>query len=81
MLPRSTRTWKQYPQNITAINNREALYLLHFLTYVHITRSYLDLTEVVDLQRYRIVRKKSTVSKILARPQTRDCFVFPVNKN
>lgn len=81
MFPRKERTWKQYPQNVTAVNKQEALYLLHYITYVHITRSYLNLTEIIDLQGYRIIRKKSTISRLLARPQDRDSFIFPINKN
>lgn len=81
MFPRKERTWKQYPQNVTAVNKQEALYLLHYITYVHITRSYLNLTEIIDLQGYRIIRKKSTISRLLARPQERDSFIFPINKN
>lgn len=79
MFGRSEKIWKQYPQNITAVNNKEALYLLHYLSYVRITQCHIRLTEIIDLQRYRIIRKKHLVSRMLA---DRDrLFLFPVNKN
>lgn len=82
MYPRSERIWKQYTQNISAISHQEALYLLHYLTFVHITRNYLHLTEIIDLQRYRIIKDKKKVYKLLSRPlQDSESFLFPVNKN
>ncbi|WP_118972719.1 hypothetical protein [Taibaiella koreensis] len=79
MFGRSEKIWKQYPQNITAVNNKEALYLLHYLSYVRITKCHLGLTEIIDLQRYRIIRKKQQVHRLLAEKDK--LFLFPVNKN
>ncbi len=81
MFRRSEQIWKQYPQNITAVNNKEAVYLLHYISYVRITRCHLPLIEVIDLQHYRIVRKKNLVGKLLSLPEKKRLFLFPVNKN
>jgi hypothetical protein len=81
MFRRSEQIWKQYPQNITAVNNKEAVYLLHYISYVRITRCHLALVEIIDLQRYRIVRKKNQVGKLLSLPENKRLFLFPVNKN
>ena len=81
MFGRSEKIWKQYPQNIAAVSNREALYLLHYMAYVEITKCHLHVTEVLDLQRYRIINNKKKVSKILSRAEKSNVFLFPVNKN
>lgn len=81
MFGRREKIWKHYPQDITAINNQEAIYILHYISFVRITRSYLHLTEIVDLQRYRLVKKKAQVLKMLSLDQGDSAFLFPVNKN
>ena len=81
MFGRSEKIWKQYPQNIAAVSNREALYLLHYMAYVEITKCHLRVTEVLDLQRYRVINNKKKVSKILSRAEKNNVFLFPVNKN
>ena len=74
MFGRSEKIWKRYPQHITAVNNKEAMYLLHYLSYVRITRCYLSLTEIIDLQRYRIIRKKHLISSLLSAPAKEQLF-------
>lgn len=81
MFGRSEKIWKQYPQNIAAVSNREALYLLHYIAYVEITKCYLRATEILDAQQYRVISKKNKISKILALPEKDRIFLFPVNKN
>jgi hypothetical protein len=81
MFGRSEKIWKQYPQNIAAVSNREALYLLHYMSYVEITKCHLRVTEVLDLQHYRVINNKKKVSKILNRAEKSNVFLFPVNKN
>jgi hypothetical protein len=81
MFGRSEKIWKQYPQNIAAVSNREALYLLHYMAYVEITKCHLRVTEVLDLQHYRVINNKKKVSKILNRAEKSNVFLFPVNKN
>lgn len=81
MFGRSEKIWKQYPQNIAAVSNREALYLLHYMAYVEITKCHLRVTEVVDLHRYRVINNPKKVSKILTRAEKDNMFLFPVNKN
>jgi hypothetical protein len=81
MFGRSEQIWKQYPQHITAVSNREAVYLLHYISYVRITKCHLGLIEIIDLQRYRVIRKKQQVGKLLSLPDDKRLFLFPVNKN
>lgn len=81
MFRRSEQIWKQYPQHITAVSNKEAVYLLHYISYLRITRCHLALIEIVDLQRYRLIRKRHQISKFLSLPEKERLFLFPVNKN
>ncbi len=81
MFGRREQIWKRYPQQITAVSNKEAVYLLHYLSYVRITRCHLALIEVVDLQRYRLIRKKHQISRLLSRPEKERLFLFPLYKN
>jgi hypothetical protein len=81
MFGRSEKIWKQYPQNIAAVNNQEALYLLHYIAYLEITKCYLGTTEILDAQRYRIINKKSKILKVLSLRDKDRIFLFPVNKN
>ena len=75
------RTWKRYPLQISAINNQSAIYLLHYISHVRTSACYLNLVEIIDLQRYKIIRKKRTIKKLLDQPEIDDHFVFPVFKN
>ncbi len=81
MFGRREKIWKQYPQNIAAVNNREALYLLHYITYIEITKCYLGTTEILDAQRYRVINKKNSILKVLMLSEKERIFLFPVNKN
>ncbi len=82
MYSHSKGIWKQYTRNIAAVNHQEALYLLHYLTFMQITRNYLQLTEIVDLQRYRLIKDKKKIHRILLQnPKEISSFLFPINKN
>lgn len=81
MFRRSEQIWKQYPQQITAVNYKEAMYLLHYISYVRITKCHLALTEIIDLQRYRLVRKRHQIGRLLSLPERERQFLFLVNKN
>jgi len=81
MFRRGERLWKKYPQDITAASNEEALYLLHYLSYVRNSRCYLQLMEIIDLHRYRIIRNRNKIGRILSAQERKQHFLFPVVKN
>lgn len=81
MYRRSAQIWYQYPPDIVAVNNQEALYLLYFQTIARIYKIHLNATEIIDLQRYRVVCEQIQISTLLALPPEQQIFLFPVNKN
>jgi hypothetical protein len=81
MFPRREKIWKYFPLNILAIDHREALYLNQFLMHVRYTKRYLSLMEVLDFQRYRIIKKRALIDRILSLPLNKSDFLFPFNKN
>lgn len=81
MFGRSEKIWKQYPQNIVAINNHEALYLSHYISYVRMSKCYLSLIEIIDLQHYRLIQKKHMIQRMLSHSCDEQLFLFPFNKN
>lgn len=81
MFRRSEKTWKYYPQNILALSREEAMYLRQFLSKVNYTKHYLSLMEIIDLQRYRLIRKRNVILRMLSMDIDKQKFLFPLNKN
>jgi hypothetical protein len=82
MFRRSERIWKQYTQHTSAVNVAEAIYLLHYFSLLELNCSYFSLIEIIDVQRYRIVRNKDKVYQMLLLPDNKQpAFQFPFHKN
>lgn len=81
MFRRSEKTWKYYPQSILALSREDALYLNHFLIKVRHTKHYINLMEIIDLQRYRLIRKTNIIQRILNMDFDKQKFLFLFNKN
>lgn len=81
MFRRSEKIWKYYPKSVLALSHDEALYLSHFLAKVRHTKHYINLIEIIDLQRYRLIRKKNIIQRILNMDFDRQKFLFLFNKN
>lgn len=81
MFRRSEKIWKYFPQNILASNKTDASRLNQFLLHINHTKGYLYFMEILDFQRYRLIRKKSLISKVLSLPENKMTFLFPFYKN
>jgi len=81
MFRRSEKIWKYYPKSVLALSHDEALYLSQFLSKIRHTRHYISLMEIIDLQRYRLIRKKNMIQRMLAMDFDRQKFLFIFNKN
>lgn len=74
-------TWLHFEeQNILACDASSALFLARYLHHVYIHRAYLQQLEVVDLQKYRIVRHPKKIYTVI-REQASVPFIFVVAKN
>ena len=81
MLRRNETIWKYYPQSILALSKEEALQLKQFLTKVRHTKQYINLMEIIDLQRYRLIRKTNLIQRLLSMDFDKQKFLFLFNKN
>lgn len=81
MFGRSEQIWEKFPGPVIARDRREALYLVYFLSQVRSGRCHLPATEIIDLQRYRIIRNKGKVASLLRLPERERIFLFPIIKN
>lgn len=78
---RSAQVWFQFPGYITAVNREEAVYVQAFCHAVNGTRLYLYYMEVLDIQRYRVVRKPEAMLRLLTLPSRDQYFIFPFYLN
>jgi hypothetical protein len=74
------KVWLHYVKNIIAADVYSAVFLASYLRYSEISKNYLQAIEVIDLQRYKILRKQSKVSDALEN-RAETPFVFFVGKN
>jgi hypothetical protein len=81
MFRRSEKIWKYYPKSVLALSHEEALYLNEFLLKVRHTSYYISLMEIIDLQRYRLIRKKNIIRRMLTMDFDKQKFLFLFNKN
>jgi hypothetical protein len=73
--------WQQYEQDILAVNSKEAAYMLYYLSFVRMSRCYLKIMEVADLQRYKLLRKPAQIKNFLLLNPQEKAFMFLLHKN
>jgi len=78
-MERGNKLWLHYVKNIIAADVASAVFLASYLRYSGISMDYAAYLEVFDLQKYRVISKKSKVLQSLSR--TKVPFVFIVGKN
>ena len=78
---RKEKYWLCYPHDILAINYQEAAYIAKFLRIVQMNRTYYDSFEIIDIRKYRLVKKRKQVAAMLKLAPFEQYFLFPVNKN
>lgn len=64
-----------------AVSKDEAYKFNCFMKKVSSSKYYLNLIEIIDLQRYRLVTKKNVISRMLSLDMDRKRFLFPFYKN
>ena len=80
MWSRKNKVWMHYLHDIIAADLASGVFLAHFMRRLRITRKFIDPLEVIDLQRYRIIKKPAKINAILNDLQD-ESFVFVIGKN
>jgi hypothetical protein len=74
------KMWLHYVKNIIAADVSSAVFLASYLRYTAIRKDYVACLEVIDLQKYRIIKQVPKV-RLALRDRTKIPFVFVVGKN
>lgn len=77
---REDKTWLHYVKNIIAADVSSAVFLAYYLRRSGVTRDYLSCLEIIDLQRYRLIRKPVKIKTAL-QERANIPFIFVVGKN
>ena len=77
---RGNTTWLHYVKNIIAADVPSAVFLGSYLRRSAITRDYTGALEVIDLQRYKVIKPAAKVKQAL-RERMYLPFIFVVGKN
>lgn len=77
---RGNNVWLHYVKNIIAADIPSAVFLASYLRHSGLTKDYASCLEVIDLQKYKIIKKPAKVQAAL-RERLRIPFVFVVGKN
>ena len=72
--------WLHYVKNIIAADVSSAVFLASYLRYCGMTRNYVSSLEVIDLQKYKVIKQQAKV-RIALRDRVKIPFVFVVGKN
>lgn len=77
-----TRYWRRFSDKIVAISNTDGLILHDFIQQSRINKTIFNNYEILDFQRYRIIRKPSKIADfIFATTPAKQRFRFLINKN
>jgi len=74
------KVWLHYVKDIIAADVYSAVFLASYLRYVGMNKSYINCMEVIDLQKYKVIKQRLKVRKAL-KERGNTPFVFPVYKN
>lgn len=72
--------WLHYVKNIIAADIHSAVFLASYLRHMGLSKNYVTALEVIDLQKYKVIKQANKVSTAL-RNRTNIPFVFVVGKN
>ncbi len=75
MWGRTHRIWKQHTQQVLAVEEIDAQFLVAFLVYIKQQRLDCDVAEILDLQRYKRICKPKKV-KVMMKERCDEPFVF-----
>ncbi len=77
---RENKTWLHYVKNIIAADVSSALFLVSYLRQCRISKNYAAALEIIDLQKYKVIKKDAKV-RVALRERVNIPFVFVVGKN
>jgi hypothetical protein len=77
---RGNQVWLHYVKNIIAADVSSAVFLASFLRYSELSKNYASAIEIIDLQRYRILREEQKIKAVL-KDRLELPFVFVTGKN
>ena len=80
MWGRQNKVWLQYRRDILANDNTGATFLAAYLRHMGIHRLYLQHLEIIDLQRYKVIKKPGKVFQTL-QGRLHIPFIFVAGKN
>ena len=72
---KQNKVWIKYSNEILAIDSSSARFLVDYLHFVLINRSHIPSHEVIDLQRYKIIREERKVRSAI-REKLHVPFIF-----
>lgn len=81
MIEGNERVYNKFTQQVIAVNYAEALFLKRFVLECFFSKYHLNSTEIIDIQQYRLVKKKNKINDLLKLPENQRLFLFPVNIN
>ena len=79
-MERENKVWLHYVKNIIAADVSSAVFLASYLRYAGISKEYADALEIIDLQKYKVIKKAGKVREALDAKKNFP-FVFVVGKN
>jgi hypothetical protein len=74
------KVWLHYLKNIIAADIYSAVFLASYLRHISIYKKYITSLEVIDLQKYKVIKSEAKVRAAL-KDRTNVPFVFVVCKN
>ena len=77
---RKKRVWQHFVRNIIATDAPSAGFLSSYLRYTDLSKNYASSLEVMDLQKYKIIKKSDKVLSTIFR-RSHIPFIFIVCKN
>ena len=80
MWSRQNKVWVQYTNNVMAADAIDASFLIKYLHQVALQRSFLSAMEVIDLQRYKIIKRPALIHNAL-QDRMHLPFIFIVSGN
>lgn len=75
------RYWRRFSDKIISVSNKDGAVLQRFLQMSRLNDSIFDSYEILDYQRYRIVRKRGKIADFFQLPSNEQRFQFLVSKN
>lgn len=81
MYSKKQKFWRKYHDNIVSTSFGDALFLSDFLKQCRMNEMHLHTFEIIDVRRYRIIKRKYKIEDVLRLQPSELTFLFPVNKN